>query len=88
MLLTTKMSFWLLPTSVSVPVEPVMVMVSVPEVHPAKVQPGQRGSNATAYHDPFVLFGFLAGVTRKIGFAAGVLILAQRQAALVAKREE
>ncbi len=55
-------------------------------VDPAKVQPGQRGSNTTAYHDPFVLFGFLAGVTTKIGFAAGVLILAQRQAALVAKQ--
>ena len=55
-------------------------------VDPAKIPPGQRGSNATAYHDPFVLFGFLAGVTKKIGFAAGVLILAQRQAALVAKQ--
>src|SRR5690349_16532660 len=53
---------------------------------PAKIAAGQRGSNATAYHDPFVLFGFLAGVTKKIGFAAGVLILAQRQAALVAKQ--
>jgi alkanesulfonate monooxygenase SsuD/methylene tetrahydromethanopterin reductase-like flavin-dependent oxidoreductase (luciferase family) len=54
-------------------------------VDPTKVAPGQRGSNATAYHDPFVLFGFLAGVTKKIGFAAGVMILAQRQAALVAE---
>ena len=53
---------------------------------PTKIAPGQRGTNATAYHDPFVLFGFLAGVTKKIGFAAGVLILAQRQAALVAKQ--
>jgi len=54
---------------------------------PAKIPAGVRmGSNATAYHDPFVLFGFLAGVTKKIGFAAGVLILAQRQAALVAKQ--
>src|SRR5664279_5521397 len=44
------------------------------------------GTSATAYHDPFVLFGFLAGITQKIGFAAGVLILAQRQAALVAKQ--
>ena len=41
---------------------------------------------ANAYHDPFVLFGFLAGCTRQIGFAAGVLILAQRQAVLVAKQ--
>ena len=32
------------------------------------------------------MFGFLSGVTKKIGFAAGVLILAQRQAALVAKQ--
>ena len=48
---------------------------------------GRRvGTTATAYHDPFVLFAFLAGVTRKMGFAAGVLILAQRQAALVAKQ--
>lgn len=48
---------------------------------------GRRmGTTATAYHDPFVLFAYLTGVTQKIGFAAGVLILAQRQAALVAKQ--
>ena len=48
---------------------------------------GRRvGTTATAYHDPFVLFGFLAGCTKSIGFASGVLILAQRQAALVAKQ--
>src|ERR1700710_774636 len=46
----------------------------------------RMGSNASAYHDPFVLFGYLSGVTQKIEFAAGVLILAQRQAALVAKQ--
>ena len=55
--------------------------------NPAVDHGGRRvGTTATAYHDPFVLFGFLAGVTKKIGFAAGVLILAQRQAALVAKQ--
>ena len=48
---------------------------------------GRRvGTTANAYHDPFVLFGFLAGCTRQIGFATGVLILAQRQAVLVAKQ--
>ena len=48
---------------------------------------GKRvGTSATAYHDPFVLFAFLAGVTRNMGFASGVVILAQRQAALVAKQ--
>lgn len=55
--------------------------------NPAADHGGRRvGTTATAYHDPFVLFGFLSGVTKKIGFAAGVLILAQRQAALVAKQ--
>jgi probable F420-dependent oxidoreductase len=44
------------------------------------------GTSATAYHDPFVLFSFIAGCTNKIGFAPGVLILAQRQAVLVAKQ--
>jgi len=48
---------------------------------------GRRvGTSATAYHDPFVLFAYLAGVTKKAGFCVGVLILAQRQAALVAKQ--
>jgi len=48
---------------------------------------GKRvGTSATAYHDPFVLFAFLAGVTKNMGFASGVVILAQRQAALVAKQ--
>jgi probable F420-dependent oxidoreductase len=44
------------------------------------------GSTTNAYHDPFVLFGFLTGCTQKIGFAVGVLIVAQRQAVLVAKQ--
>jgi probable F420-dependent oxidoreductase len=55
--------------------------------NPDKDYAGRRvGTSATAYHDPFVIFAFLAGVTKKMGFAAGVLILAQRQAALVAKQ--
>jgi probable F420-dependent oxidoreductase len=47
---------------------------------------GRVGTNQNPYHDPFVLFGFLAACTRRLGFAPGVLILAQRQAALVAKQ--
>jgi probable F420-dependent oxidoreductase len=43
------------------------------------------GVNAASRHDPFVMFGFLAGVT-KLGFATGVLNLAQRQTVLVAKQ--
>jgi probable F420-dependent oxidoreductase len=38
------------------------------------------------YHDPFVLFGYLAGATPKLGFSTGVLILPQRQTVLVAKQ--
>lgn len=38
------------------------------------------------YHEVFVTLGFLAGVTSSIEFATGVLILPQRQTALVAKQ--
>ncbi len=55
--------------------------------NPAADQGGRRvGTTKSAYHDPFVLFGFLSGCTQQIGFAVGVLILAQRQAVLVAKQ--
>jgi probable F420-dependent oxidoreductase len=40
----------------------------------------------SAFHEPFVLYGFLAGVTRRIEFFTGILILPQRQTALVAKQ--
>jgi probable F420-dependent oxidoreductase len=39
-----------------------------------------------AFHEPFVLFGFLAAATRRIGLVTGILILPQRQTALVAKQ--
>jgi probable F420-dependent oxidoreductase len=39
-----------------------------------------------AFHEPFVLFGFCAGVTRRIELVTGIVILPQRQAALVAKQ--
>src|SRR6185312_17466026 len=45
-----------------------------------------RNTSEDYFHDPFVLFGFLAGCTSKLGFSTGVLILAQRQAVLVAKQ--
>ena len=38
------------------------------------------------FHEPFVLFGFLAAHTTRIEFATGVLVLPQRQTALVAKQ--
>ncbi len=36
--------------------------------------------------EPFVLFSYLAGLTNRVEFATGILILPQRQAALVAKQ--
>ena len=38
------------------------------------------------FHDPFVLFAHLAGITERLQFATGVLILPQRQTALVARQ--
>src|SRR5207237_360943 len=37
------------------------------------------------FHDPFVMFAHLAGITDRIRFATGILILPQRQTALVAR---
>ena len=39
-----------------------------------------------AFHEPFVLFGFLAAATRRLELVTGILILPQRQTALVAKQ--
>ena len=47
---------------------------------------GNRNTSADLFHDPFVLFGYLAHATRHIGFSVQVLILSQRQTALVAKQ--
>jgi probable F420-dependent oxidoreductase len=38
------------------------------------------------FHEPMVLFGYLAGLTTAIELATGVMILPQRQAVLVAKQ--
>jgi len=38
------------------------------------------------FHDPFVMFAYLAGVTKRIEFVTGVLILPQRQTVLVARQ--
>ncbi len=43
-------------------------------------------SSADMFHEPFVLFGYLAGLTEKIEMVTGVLILGQRQTSLVAKQ--
>src|SRR3954465_9885129 len=37
-------------------------------------------------HEPFVLFGFIAGVAPSLGVLSSVVIMPQRQATLVAKQ--
>lgn len=39
-----------------------------------------------AFHDPFVLVGFMAALTQRISFSTNVLILPQRQTVLVARQ--
>lgn len=43
-------------------------------------------SHLDQFHEPFVLFAYLAGVTRKIELVTGIIILPQRQTVLVAKQ--
>lgn len=40
----------------------------------------------SSFHEPFVLFGYLAAITHRIELVTGVIILPQRQTALVAKQ--
>ena len=43
-------------------------------------------TNRDPFHEPFVLFGYLAAVTKKLELAFGIVILPQRQTVLVAKQ--
>jgi probable F420-dependent oxidoreductase len=47
---------------------------------------GARNTSKDFFHDPFVMFGFLSACTKRIEFSTQVMILAQRQTALVAKQ--
>jgi len=56
-------------------------------VNPASY-PGWKGpyDHTSQFHEPFVMFGYLAGLTHRIGFITGILVLPQRQTQLVAKQ--
>lgn len=43
-------------------------------------------TSESMFHEPFVLFGYLAGITTTVELVTAVLILGQRQTALVAKQ--
>ena len=51
-------------------------------------RPDWRGpyTSETLFHEPFVLFGYLAALTKRIELVTGVIILPQRQTVLVAKQ--
>ena len=51
-------------------------------------RPDWRGpyTNEDLWHEPFVLFGYLAGLTNTIELVSSILVLPQRQTALVAKQ--
>jgi probable F420-dependent oxidoreductase len=50
-------------------------------------RPGwNRYSSETLFHEVFVLFGYLAAITNSVELVTGVLVLPQRQTALVAKQ--
>jgi probable F420-dependent oxidoreductase len=43
-------------------------------------------TSESMFHEPFVLFGYLAGITKTLELVTAVIILPQRQTALVAKQ--
>lgn len=54
-----------------------------PEVHKGWAGPYDI---STTFHEPLVMFGYLAAITTSIELVTGVIILPQRQTALVAKQ--
>ena len=60
------------------------VLGADPRFHP-ELQPIPY-THESVIHEPFILMGYMAAVTKTVGLATGVLILPQRQTALVAKQ--
>ncbi|MBN9622021.1 MAG: LLM class flavin-dependent oxidoreductase, partial [Actinobacteria bacterium] len=59
--------------------------------HPVGVSPDDREvplvyTEKDAFHDPLVAFAYLAGITERIEFVTGILVLPQRQTVLVARQ--
>jgi probable F420-dependent oxidoreductase len=59
------------------------VLGADPEVYPGWNRPYDIN---TTFHEPFVSFGYLAAITSAVELVTGIIILPQRQTALVAKQ--
>ncbi len=67
--------------------EHLLVFDHVLGADPSKREHWERPySHTDTFHEPFVLFGYLAALTETIQMTTGILILPQRQTALVAKQ--
>jgi probable F420-dependent oxidoreductase len=69
----------------------ILVYDHVLGVHPDRFKSFGEGirppyNHESTFHEPFVLFGYLAGLTRRVELTTGIVILPQRQTALVAKQ--
>lgn len=54
--------------------------------NPARRAEWYRYTHESLFHEPFALFSYVAGFTQRLELATGVLVLPQRQTALVAKQ--
>ena len=54
----------------------------------ARLHEGWKGfyTSKDMFHEPFVVFGYMAAITKRLGLVTSVLILGQRQTTLVAKQ--
>ena len=68
--------------------EHLLVYDHVLGAYPEGRRPDWRGAytHEDMFHEPFVLFGYLAAITTRLELVTGIIILPQRQTALVAKQ--
>ena len=62
------------------------VVGAVHAVHRSPPLPARSYDEKDPFHDPLVAFSYLAGLTHRIEFVTGILILPQRQTVLVARQ--
>jgi len=56
--------------------------------HPDRLRPGEQLPNSydQAWHEPFITLSFVAAATKRLGLVTSILVLPQRQTAVVAKQ--